>query len=257
MLRRLFSHRDLLVMLARRGFQIRYRQSALGLIWAVIPPLITVAMATLVFDKVARVDTGGVPYPLFVFSALVPWTFLATSLTFGVPSVASAQQVVTRLAFPRATLALSTVLVALIDLVIAGATFVIFAYATGNPLPATALWFPILLAIEFVLTAGTVLLLSAMNVFARDIKLMVPFLVNTWLFLTPVLYPLDSVPASLRDVYLLNPMTGVIVSFRLVLVDGSAPDFGLLATSMMGAIILGVVGVWYFGATESRFADVI
>lgn len=257
MLRELSRHRDLLYTMAKRGYQVRYRQSAIGLAWAVIPPIITVATATLVFGKVAKVDTGQVPYPLFAFSAVVPWSFLATSLTIGIPSVVSNQMIVTRLAFPRATLALSTVLVALIDLAVAGVTFIIFAYVTDNPLPLTALWFPLLLAIEFVLVSGTVLLLSALNVFARDFRLVAPFLVNIWLFLTPVMYPLDSVPEGLRGLYYLNPMTGIIVSFRLVLVNGTAPDLGLLATSLIGAIVLGVVGVWYFGATESRFADVI
>jgi lipopolysaccharide transport system permease protein len=257
MIRRLWSHRDLIVSLIRRQFQLRYRQSAAGVAWAVLPPLVTVGAATVVFEGVAQLDTGTIPYPLFAFAALTPWTFFASSLTFGVPSITQNHPMVTRLAFPRAALPISMIGLALVDLAIAGATFVVFVYVTGSTIPLTALWFPVLLLVEMMLVAGVVLLGSALNVFARDVKLAIPVLTQLWLFLTPVLYPLSEVPAGLRPWYQLNPMTGVVESFRDILVYGQAPDVFVLMPSAAGATALLLFGWWYFSTVEHRFADVI
>jgi lipopolysaccharide transport system permease protein len=258
MLRDLWRHRDLAMSLVRRQFQVRYRQSALGFVWAVIPPLVTVVAATLVFHGVVNVDTGKIPYPIFAFSALVPWTFFASSLNGGVASVVQSQQMVSRIPFPRAALPLSMVGLAFVDLTVASVTFIAFSYATGNPLPATAVWFPLLLAIDVVFTAGLTILLSAVNVFARDVKLMLPFLLQVWLLLTPVMYPLSSVPERLRPLYIANPMTGLVESFRRILVSpGEPPTIELLTPAIIGAMFAALLGVWYFAATESRFADVI
>ncbi|MGQ0669866.1 MAG: ABC transporter permease [Actinomycetota bacterium] len=257
MVRRLWEHRALLVSFARRQFQLRYRQSFAGIAWAIVPPLVTLGMATLVFHRVAKIDTGEIPYSLFAFSALVPWTFLASSLIGGLGSIAGSQAMITRLAFPRAVLPLSMIGVSLIDLAIATGTFVLFVYVTGEGLPITALWFPVLLVIEIVLISGVVLLGSALNIFARDFRVAFPLLAQAWLFLTPVMYPLSAVPDHLQDVYMLNPMTGLVESFRGVLVSGNAPDIGLLGPSIIGAVLLFAIGWWYFGATEHRMADVI
>jgi lipopolysaccharide transport system permease protein len=257
MIKRLWSHRGLVISLIRRQFQLRYRQSAAGVAWAIVPPLVTVGAATVVFDRVAQINTGTIPYPLFVFAALTPWTFFASSLTFGVPSVALNYQMVTRLAFPRAALPISMVGLALVDLAFAGAAFVVFVYVTGNSIPLTALWFPVLLLIEMILVVGVVLLGSALNVFARDVKLAIPVLTQLWLFLTPVLYPLSEVPVGLRPWFQLNPMTGVVESFRSILVHGQAPDALVLLPSAAGATALLLFGWWYFSALEHRFADVI
>jgi lipopolysaccharide transport system permease protein len=255
----MWSHRSLLTSLIRRQFQLRYRQSVAGVFWAAVPPLVTVFASTLVFNQVAGVQSGipGVPYPLFVFSAITPWTFFAGSVTFGVPSVASSQPMVSRLAFPRGVLPLSMVGLSLVDFAIASLTFVIYLYATGNSLPLTVLWVPPLLLVEIVLASGIVMFLSALNMFARDVKLAIPFVMQLWLFLTPVMYPLDQVPDELRSIYLANPMTGIVESFREVLIVGNAPSLELLTPSLIGAAVAFVVGFWYFGATERRFADVI
>jgi lipopolysaccharide transport system permease protein len=255
-IRRLFSHRGLVTSLVRRQFQIRYRQSAAGVAWAILPPLVTVGAATVVFDRVVQVDTGPVPYPLFAFAALTPWMFFASSLTFGVPSVVQNHPMVVRLAFPRAAIPISMIGLALVDLAIAAVTFIIFVYVTGNTIPITALWFPALLLVEVVLVVGVVLFGSALNVFARDVKLAVPLLAQLWLFLTPVLYPLSEVGA-LRPWFLLNPMTGVVESFRSILVYGDTPDPAVLLPAIAGAIAFFLLGWWYFSVTEHRFADVI
>jgi lipopolysaccharide transport system permease protein len=254
--RRIWSHRPLLFSLVRRQYHLRYRQSFAGLAWALVPPLATLGAATLLFHEVMGVNTRG-PYAIFALSALAPWTFFANSLILGVPSVVNASVMVTRLAFPRAILPLSTVGISLLDLAISGLTFVGFAYVIGEGLPLTALWFPLLVVIEIGLIVGVLLLASALNVFARDVGLAVPFVVQVWFFLTPVVYPLESVPAALRGWYLANPMTGVVESFRRVLVYGQPPDFGLLLTAIVGAAGILLVGYWYFRTTERHFADVI
>jgi homopolymeric O-antigen transport system permease protein len=253
----LWDHRGLVLMIARRQFQLRYRQSAVGVIWAVAPTIGTLFAATLVFDRVVKVDTGSVPYSLFALSALAPWTFFANSLTAGVPSVANAQTMITRMLFPRASLPIATVGTSLIDLAASTGVFLVFLLLTRTPLPATAVWFPALVGVELALITGVVLLGSALNVFARDIKLMVPTATQLWLLLTPVMYPLDSVPERIRPLFLLNPMTGIVESFRMVLVYGRPPDPALLAPSIIEAGVFFAAGLWYFGATQRRFADVI
>jgi lipopolysaccharide transport system permease protein len=257
-IRLLLKQRDLVLSMVRRQFQIRYRQSLIGLAWALVPPIVTVAAATLVFHEVAHVDTGDVPYPIFAFSALVPWTFLVSSMTGGVMSVVSMQTVLTRIPFLRAALPISMVGLAFVDLAVSAATFVVFSTISGNPLPVTALLFPIPLLVEIVFVTGVVLLLSALNVFARDIKLMLPFFIQLWLFLTPVMYPLASVPSRLRPLYLLNPMTGVVEQFRRIVVSpGTGLEVELMAPAILGALVAFLVGRWYFSATEMRFADVV
>jgi lipopolysaccharide transport system permease protein len=253
MLRRIWSHRHLLTSLIRRQYHLRYRQSFAGVAWALVPPLATLGAAALVFDGVLGVETE-VPYALFALSGLAPWTFFANSLTLGVPSVVNGWLMVTRLPFPRAILPLSNVGISLVDLALAGLTFVVFAFVIGAGIPITVLWVPFLVLIEIVLIVGVLLLASALNVFARDVGLAVPLFVQVWFFLTPVVYPM---PDTLRGLYVANPMTGVVESFRRVLVLGQPPDFGLLLTAALGAVGVFVVGAWYFAATESRFADVI
>ena len=257
MFRRLWKYRSLTSSFVRRQYQLRYRQSFVGFAWALLPPLATLGVGAILFRSIARVETGGTSYGVFAMAGLVPWTFFASSVSQGVPSIVGSIQTVTRLSFPRATIPLSIVGLSLLDLAIASVGFVIIAFVSGEGLPLTALWAPVLLLIEIPLIVGIVLLGSALNVFARDIRLAVPIAVQFWLLLTPVMYPLSEVPRDLRTLYHLNPMTGLVESFRSVLVFGHAPDPGVLISSLVGAAVLLLVGTWYFNATESRFADAI
>lgn len=257
MLRRVWSHRHLLVALTHRQYQLRYRQSLVGVSWALVAPLATLAAATFVFGGVAKVDTGDVPYPLFALSAIVPWSFFASSINFGVQSVSQAQALITRFPFPRIVLPLSLIGSAFIDLAVSVVVFLGYLIVTGAGLPLTASWFPVLLGIETAFAIGVVTLASGLNVFARDVKLLVPLGLQLWLLLTPVMYPLSAVPDSARGLYLLNPMTGLVESFRRILVYGDPPTVTLLAPSLAGAAVLLIVGIWYFGAVEGRFADVV
>jgi lipopolysaccharide transport system permease protein len=252
-----WRHRTLVLSFVRRQYQLRYRQSIAGIAWAVVPPLVSLLAATIVFHEVIGVDTGSVSYPLFALAGLAPWSFFASSVSAGIPSVSAQQSMVTRLAFPRSAIPLSILGTGLLDLTITSTLFVGFAIVTGAGLPLTALWAPLLLVLEIVFAIGVVLLGSALNVFARDIRLAVPLIVQLWLLLTPVMYPLDTVPDHLRGLYLANPMTGLIESFRRVLIEGQIPEASILVPSILGAVLTLVIGAWYFAVTESRFADVI
>ncbi|HEY7661154.1 MAG TPA: ABC transporter permease [Actinomycetota bacterium] len=259
MIAQTWRSRPLVLSFVRRQYQLRYRQSLAGFFWAIVPPIASLLVATLVFHEVIGVQTGdpNVPYPLFVLAGLVPWSFFTSSVTAGVGSVASSQTMVTRLAFPRAIIPLSVVGTGLIDLGITVLVFIGFLIVTTTGVPITVLWTPVLLAIEIVFVTGVVLFGSALNVFARDIRLAIPLIMQLWLFLTPVMYPLSSVPDNLLPFFLANPMTGLIESFREVIIAGNAPDITVLMPAIIGAVLAFALGTWYFGVTESRFADVI
>lgn len=252
-----FRRRGLVLSFVRRQYQLRYRQSIAGIGWAVVPPLASLVVGTVLFKEVLDVDTGKTSYQLFALAGLAPWSFFSSSVATGVPSIATQMMMVTRLSFPRAAIPLAVVGTGLIDLAITTSLFLGYAIVTGAGVPLTALWALVLLVIEVVFVVGVVLFGSALNVFARDIRLAIPLVVQLWLYLTPVMYPLDTVPDNLRTLYLANPMTGLIESFRRVLIDGRTPDISVLTPSIVGAVVMLVLGTWYFAATESRFADVI
>lgn len=251
------SFRHLVFALIRMQFQIRYRQSFAGFAWAILPPLGALGAATIVFHQIAGVGEGIESYTLVVMSALVPWTFFANSLTLGIPILAHAQGMLTRLSFPRVALPVGAIGICLIDLGVAAVIYVAFAYVLGVGLPGTVGWLLLPLGIELMFVLGIVLLGSALNVFARDVRLAVPLGIQLWLILTPVMYPLAEVPDGLRGWYLANPMTGVVESFREILTTGAGPQMEHLLPAAVGSFAFLAIGSWYFAATHKRFADVI
>ena len=256
MMRELWARRALIDSLVRRTFVLRYRQSFGGVLWALVPSLGILTAGSIVFDNDSSAATGAEPYALLTMAALVPWSLFASSITFGVPSIVQAQPMVTRLPFPKATLPIAAIGTSMIDLAISGVLFVVLSYVIGDGLPLTALWFPVLIAVEMLMIAGILLLGSAMNVFAWDIKMIVPMATQFWLLITPVMYSLESV-RDMRSLYLANPMTGIVESSRRVLVYGQPPAFDLLMPTIIGASVLLLIGMWYFSSVENRFADVI
>jgi lipopolysaccharide transport system permease protein len=203
------------------------------------------------------VNTGNTNYSLFTLAALIPWQLFASSMVGGVQSVVQGASMVTKIPFPRVVLPISTVGLALVDFSLAAVIFIPFAFLLGDGIPPSAVWFPLLILVELVFAAGIVLFASALNVFARDVRVIVPLLMQLWLLLTPVMYPLREVKGALRSFYLANPMTGLSVSFRDVLIFNKTPDLELLLPSLIGAVAAFVIGFGYFRATERRFADVI
>jgi lipopolysaccharide transport system permease protein len=253
----LFNFRDLFWLWTAREIRVRYKQSLLGIAWAVVQPLLLTIAFTLVFSQLVRVDTGGVPYPLFAYSALVPWTFFATSLTFGIPSLVNNMNLVGKIYFPREILPLASIGAALLDFGAASAVFVGMMVIYQIPVTFQVLWVIPLLAIQIILTIGLTLLGAAAIVFFRDVRFVVPLITQVWMYATPIIYPVESVPERLQPYYFINPMAGIIDGFRRALVMGEAPRLPTLAISSIIALALLLLGYAVFKRTEPVFADLI
>jgi len=256
-LRAIWEYRELLYFLVWRDLKVRYRQTIIGIGWVVLQPLMTMIVFTAVFGNFAKVPSDGVPYPIFAYSALLPWNLFASSLTRGSESVVSNAQLISKIYFPRLLLPLSGVLSPIVDFAI---SFVIFI--------SMMLWFhvlptrgilalPLLLALVLLTALAVGLWLSALNVRYRDVGHAIPFLVQLWLFSSPVAYPVSLVPEKWRLLYSLNPMAGVIEGFRWALLGKQSPDFGVILISSLMVLALFVTGVIFFKHTERTFADIV
>jgi lipopolysaccharide transport system permease protein len=256
-LRKLAHYRDLLWTLTVHRIKVRYKQSALGAAWAILQPLSLMLVYTLVFSYIARVQTEGVPYALFAYAALLPWTFFSTALTNATNGLVSHQHLVTKVYFPREILPLTYVFAALFDFAVASTVFfALFAYY-GVPLRVGALYAVPVVAVLAIFTTAASLVFSATQVRMRDIGVAMPLLLQLWMFATPVVYPLEAVPARLRGLYMLNPLVGVVEGFRNATLHGQAPDGGLLATSAAVSLLLLGAAYAYFKRVEATIADVI
>ena len=253
----LWAYRELLYFLVWRDLKVRYRQTVLGVLWAIIQPLATTLVFSIFFGRLARMPSDGVPYPLFALAALVPWTFFAQALSQASNSVISSQELIRRIYFPRLAIPLAAVLPGLVDFVVA---FLVLlgAMAIYGFLPGLAvLWLLPLVLLTAATALGVGLWLAAINVRYRDVRHIVPFLIQTWLFLTPIAYPSTLLGEPWRTVYGLNPMAGVVEGFRWALLGtGTAPG-PMIAVSALATLLLLTGGVAYFRRTERTFADVI
>ena len=256
-LKALISNRELLIIWVMREIRVRYKQSLLGIAWAILQPLSLMLIFTLVFSFFAKIPSQGIPYPLFSYTALLPWTFFATSVSFGASSVVNQMDLVTKIYFPREILPFSSVIAAFIDFLVASVVFIGLIFYYEVTLSVQIFWLPILLLIQISLTLGIVLILSAMNVFYRDIRFIVPLITQIWMYASPIIYPVSSVPQRLRPIYLLNPMAPIIDGYRSVLLLGSEPNLKYLAFSAVIASVLLTVGYYYFKKVEKSFADLI
>ncbi len=253
----LFKHRELLWYWTRREVSVRYKQSLLGVLWAVLQPLALAITFTVVFSLIIKVPTGEIPYPIFAYTALVPWTFFGNSLSQGIPSLVGQMNLITRASFPKEILPFGTI----------GATFVDFCFASliliglliyyRVPFSIYILWLPFLVFIQIVLSAGVILLGSALNVFFRDIRFIIPLLIQIWMYATPIVYPAALIPDWLRPFYNLNPMVGIIESYRAVLLLGLPPVWPTLGLGIIVSTVLLVVGYFFFKRVEPMFADII
>jgi lipopolysaccharide transport system permease protein len=252
----LWEYRELVYFLVWRDIKVRYRQTLLGAGWAVLQPLATMIVFSLIFGRLARMPSDGIPYALFSLAALVPWTFFANGLTQASTSVVSNQHLVTKVYVPRLAIPLATVLAGLLDLAIAGVVLVLAILASGRVPGAGAVWVLPLSVLAAAAALGAGLWLAALNVRYRDVKYVVPFLTQLWLFITPVVYPTSLLEARWRTVYALNPMVGVVEGFRWALFGGGAP-LPLIASSIVGALVLLLTGALYFRRVERSFADVV
>jgi lipopolysaccharide transport system permease protein len=254
---KLAQHRHLLWALSVHRIKVRYKQSVLGIAWAIVQPLSMMLIFTFLFSYVARVPSDGAPYALFAYTALLPWNLLSSSVSNATTSLVSHSQFVTRVYFPREILPLSYVAAALFDFAVASTLLAGMMAYYRVPLTPHALYVVPLLAVLIAAATGTAFLLSATNARLRDIGVAVPLLIQLWMFATPVLYPLSVVPARLRPFYQLNPMVGVIENFRQVLLRGVPPDFHSLGTSAAISLVLLIASYLYFKWMDATMADFI
>jgi lipopolysaccharide transport system permease protein len=255
-LRELWAYRELLVTLARRQISVRYKQTALGAGWAIVQPLMQMVVFTVLFGRMAKMPSDGVPYPVFLYSALLPWTYFTSATTTAVGSLVANAHLISKVYFPRLIVPLASVLAALVDLVVASIALVGLMLWYRIALTPQLLLVPVLVLGLMLAATGIGAGLGALNVSYRDFGYVMPFLMQLWLYATPVLYPQSLVPASLRLVLKLNPLAGLITGFRDVIL-GRALDPAAIAASLGVAVLLFIGGTLYFHATERRFADVV
>jgi lipopolysaccharide transport system permease protein len=253
----LWAYRELLWSLSVRETKARYRQSLLGIGWAIAQPLAMMVVFNLVFSRFAGVPSDGIPYPIFAYAALVPWTFLSNAMTSATIGLVSNRTIVTKTYFPREIIVISQVGARFVDF-LAGALVYVGMMAWYGIAPTVwLLLLPLLLLIQVVLTVGLCLITSALHVRFRDLAPIVTLGLQVWLYLTPVTYPLSLVPEQWRTLYLLNPMAGLILAYRSVIALGQGPDFGALGLAAgMSLLVLAVAYPW-FKRAERSFADVI
>jgi lipopolysaccharide transport system permease protein len=253
----LWAYRELLYFFAWRDIKIRYKQTAIGAAWAVLQPFLTMLVFSLFFGKLAHIPSEGLPYPIFYYSALLPWTYFATALQNATSAIVDNQRVITKVYFPRLALPLSSVLSGFVDFGVSFLMFVAMMLYYGIQPSFAILWLPAFLLLAVLTALGVGLWLSALNAIYRDVKYVIPFLVQVWLFASPVAYPSSLVPAKWRWVYGLNPMAGVIEGFRWSLAGSGEPSGRMLLFSSLAvaAILLG--GLLYFQKMETTVADVV
>jgi lipopolysaccharide transport system permease protein len=256
-LRELWAHHELVYFLIWRDVKVRYKQTALGAAWAVIQPLFTMIVFTLFFGRLARIPSDGLPYPIFTYAALVPWMFFANGLAQSADSLAGSANLLRKVYFPRLAIPVATVLSGVVDFAIAFSVLLLMMLAYGVWPTANVLWLPALLLLALCTSLGVGLWLSALNVQYRDVRYVVPFLVQFWMLATPIAYPSSMIPEPWRTIYGLNPMSGVIEGFRWALLGTGHPPGMMLAVSVAVSLALLVGGAFYFRRLERTFADIV
>jgi lipopolysaccharide transport system permease protein len=251
----LWRYRELLYFFVLRDVKVRYKQTAIGVVWVILQPLLSMLVFTLFFGRLAKLPSQGLPYPVFYFSALVPWIYFSTSLVSVTNIVVDNQRVITKVYFPRLILPVSAALSGLVDFCIGFVVLVIFTMSYGIRPGPSILLLPLFLVLAFLTVMGIGLWLSALNALYRDVRYLIPFIVQFWLLASPVAYPSSMVPERYRWLYGLNPMAGVIDGFRWALTGrGQAPSTVLIAsTAMMIVAVFG--GLIFFNRMEGSIAD--
>lgn len=253
----LWSRRELLWYWTKREVSVRYKQSFLGIAWAILQPAALAIIFTIVFSYFVKIDTGDLPYPIFAYTALVPWMFFANSITQGTPSLVRQMNLITKSAFPREILPLGVVGAALVDFLFSFTILIALLIFFGIPITLHAFWTLVLIILQICLSVGILLFGSALNVFFRDIRFLVPLVIQIWMFASPVVYPIDLVPERLLPIYMLNPMVGIIESYRAIFLFGLPPLWSALAIGGAVTIFLLVSGFIFFKRVEPSFADLI
>ncbi len=255
-IREIIEYRDLLFTLARRDLKVRYAQTALGFLWAIVQPLTTLIVFTLVFSRVAKVDTSPVPYPVFALSGLSVWTYFSSLMSQAGGSIVGAQGMISKIYFPRIIIPLSKSIVGLVDFGISLA-FLMLLLVFYRVVPSSnVVWLPVFLVLALLSGLGVGIWLSALTVRFRDLLQIMPFVVQLGMYLTPIAYPARLVPAQYQFFYFLNPMAGVVEGFRWSLLGGAAPGAMIFVSAGL-VILLLISGLYYFRSVERVMADIV
>ena len=253
----LWQYRELLYFLTWRDIKVRYKQTALGAAWAIIQPVMTMIVFSLFFGKLGKIPSDGVPYPIFSFAALVPWTFFANGLSQSSNSLVGSSNLIKKVYFPRLAIPIATVLSGLLDFVLAFVVLLAMMLYYGVVPTVNTLWLPLFLLLAVVTSLGVGLWLSALNVQYRDVRYVVPFLTQFWMFATPIAYPSSLLHEPWRTIYALNPMVGVVEGFRWALLGTNTAPGPIIAASSFAALLILISGAFYFRRMERTFADVV
>lgn len=256
-LREFWRHRDLTMSFTTRDLKARYKQTALGVAWAILQPFSLMVVFTVVFSRFARIPSDGIPYPVFSYTGLIFWTFFAKTLLGGTVAIVANANLIRKIYFPRETLLVSVVFSGLIDLAVSTILFAALLAYYQMPVAATVVWVPVLLVLQTLFVAGLSFLTAPVHVKFRDVGHAIPLLVQIWMFATPVAYPISVVPERLRAFYLLNPMAPIIDGYRRAILHGLPPELGPLGVSAVITLTLLLAGYAAFKHAERTFADVI
>jgi len=255
-LHELWAYRELVTAFTLRDIKLRYKQTGLGIVWAVLQPVLTMVIFTVFFGGLAKIPSDGVPYPLFVLSALLPWTLFAEGLTRSTTSMVTNSNILTKVYFPRLIMPLSSIISPLVDFAVSFIVLIAMMIYYGFVPTLNILFLPVFLLLALATALGVGLWLSALNVKYRDFQYTVPFLIQIWMFASPVVYAASLVPDSMRVWYGLNPMAGVIEGFRWALLGTGTPSAMVLVSVGM-VIVLLIFGMFYFRRMEQYYADIV
>ncbi len=256
-LREVWEYRELLYFLIWRDIKVRYKQTALGAAWAIIQPFFTMVVFSLFFGRLAKVPSDGIPYPIFSFAALVPWTFFTNGLGQSSNSLVGSANLITKVYFPRLTIPIASVLSGIVDFVLAFVVLLGMMLYYGMVPTLNVLWLPLFLLLALIASLGVGLWLSALSVEYRDVRYVGPFLTQFWLFVTPIAYPSSLLSEPWRTLYGVNPMVGVVEGFRWALLGTKTAPGPIIAVSSTAALVILITGAFYFRRMEKTFADIV
>lgn len=253
----LWDYKELLYFLIWRDIKVRYKQTVLGASWAIIQPFFTMVVFSIFFGRLAKIPSDGMPYPIFSFAALVPWTFFSNGLSKASNSLVGSSNLIKKVYFPRLAIPIANVLSGVVDFVLAFIVLIVMMIFFGITPTINVLWLPFFLLLALVTSLGVSLWLSAMNVQFRDVQYIIPFITQFWLFATPIAYPSSLLSEPWRTVYAINPMVGVVEGFRWALLGSNTVPGPMIMVSSLVSVLLLISGAFYFRRLEKTFADVV
>jgi len=256
-MRLFWFYRELLWNLAHREITQRYKQSVLGYAWVIINPLSQLLVMNFVFSTILKVNSLGVPFIIFLSVALLPWNLFTQSLTSSTGVLVSNSNLITKIYFPREILVYATIIAKIVDYLYSCIVLVLFFIAFKTTITIDILWIPVILVIQLIFTTGLALILSALNLFYRDIQYLLNLILMMWMYLTPIMYPVEMLPAKYRFIFTLNPMAVIINAYRQVMLSGSGPNLNSLGLALVMSIAVFIVGFLLFKKLEGEFADYV